>query len=227
MKNCSVQENRERDYFISTTDAAAVLDACPDAQWRLLFALSRFGGLRCPSEHLGLRWGDVHFGDGSEADPGKITVHCPKTEHHKNKGVRVVPMFPELRPDLEDVYAIAKDDSEDGKVAPSGWVVMRYRQKNSNLRTQLERIIKKAGIEPWPKLFQNLCAMRATELVAAGWSEFKVCEWIGHTEAIAKKHYWQVTDDDYAKAAAMPEVPKTGLHSGLHFPGATPCNAVA
>ncbi len=28
-------------------------------QWRLIFALSRYGGLRCPSEHLALRWGHI------------------------------------------------------------------------------------------------------------------------------------------------------------------------
>lgn len=46
------QVNRSRMYFVSRADAQRVADACPDAEWRLLFALSRFGGLRCPSEHL-------------------------------------------------------------------------------------------------------------------------------------------------------------------------------
>lgn len=43
------QQNRSRQYFISCDDAQKVLDKCPDAQWRLLFAVSRYGGLRCPS----------------------------------------------------------------------------------------------------------------------------------------------------------------------------------
>ena len=33
----------------------------PDNQWRRLFALCRFGGLRCPSEPLVLRWDDVDW----------------------------------------------------------------------------------------------------------------------------------------------------------------------
>ena len=37
------------------------LQACPDAQWRLILALCRFGGLRCPSEVLWLRWGDIDW----------------------------------------------------------------------------------------------------------------------------------------------------------------------
>ena len=56
MKGIAVRENRDRDYFLTRGDAAKVFEACPDAEWQLLFALSRYGGLRCPSEHLALTW---------------------------------------------------------------------------------------------------------------------------------------------------------------------------
>ena len=88
----ATQANRTRDYYISLKEAQRVLDACPDAQWRLLFALSCFGGLRCPSEHLGLRWDDIDW----ERD--RFTVRSPKTEHHPGGESRIVPLFPELRP---------------------------------------------------------------------------------------------------------------------------------
>ena len=54
LKGVSVLANKSRDYFVTREVASKVLDACPDNQWKLLFALSRYGGLRCPSEHLGL-----------------------------------------------------------------------------------------------------------------------------------------------------------------------------
>jgi hypothetical protein len=38
--------NRQRDFFVTHADAQKVLSACPDGQWRLLFALCRYGGLR-------------------------------------------------------------------------------------------------------------------------------------------------------------------------------------
>ena len=57
----SVQPNPDRFHFIKPEDAEKVLAACPCAQWQLLFALGRYGGLRCPSEHLSLRWGDVDW----------------------------------------------------------------------------------------------------------------------------------------------------------------------
>lgn len=57
---CTLKKNTERQYFITPDEADKVIECCIDAQWRLLFALSRYGGLRCPSEHLALKWGDEH-----------------------------------------------------------------------------------------------------------------------------------------------------------------------
>lgn len=61
------QTNKERMFFVTRDMAEKVLDECPDAQWRLLFALSRYGGLRCPSEHLALKWGDIDWSRGRSA----------------------------------------------------------------------------------------------------------------------------------------------------------------
>ena len=161
LKGCGVRENRQRDYFVTRDEAAKVIDACPDAQWRLLFALSRFGGLRCPSEHLTLKWADIDWARN------RITVRSPKTEHHSDGGVRQVPIFPELRPYLDDVWEQAEKGDE--------YVITRYRDGNTNLRTQLQKIIKRTGLTAWPKLWQNLRSTRATELVGEGWPEYKVC----------------------------------------------------
>lgn len=88
--------------------AAKVLEACPDNQWKLLFALGRYGGLRCPSEHLGLRWSDTNW------ERLTIVIRSPKTEHHVGKSERVMPLFPELRPYLEAV----RDEVNPGIDAP-------------------------------------------------------------------------------------------------------------
>src|SRR6478735_9268741 len=71
---------------------------------------------------------------------------------------------------------------------------------NSNLRTQLNRIIKAAGLTPWAKLFQNLRASRATEL-AAEHPGHVAAAWLGHSNKIADDHYRQVTDADFDRAA--------------------------
>ena len=165
-----------------------MLAACPDAQWRLLFALSRYGGLRCPSEHLSLTWDDIDW------DAGKIRVPSPKTKHHEGGDCRYIPIFPELKPHLDEVY----DQAEDGAT----FVITRYRQTNVSLRTQLLRIIKRAGLKPWAKLFQNLRSTRETELCET-FPLHVVTAWIGNTASVAAKHYLQVTEDHF-KAAQNP-----------------------
>jgi hypothetical protein len=105
---------------------------------------------------------------------------------------RIVPLFPELLPHLREAFERAEPGAE--------YVIPRYRHTNQNLRTQLCRIIKKAGLAPWPKLFQNLRSTRQTE-PAESWPMHKVCAWIGNSQAVAMEHYLQVTDDDYRRAA--------------------------
>jgi hypothetical protein len=89
-------------------------------------------------------------------------------------------MFPELLPNLLEVFGEAEPSPE--------YVITRYRSSNCNLRTQFERIIRKAGLVPWPKLFQNLRATRVTELLDR-WREPMVCRWMGHSRLVARKHY--------------------------------------
>jgi integrase len=196
----SVRANRGRDHFISRDDAQKIIDACPDAQWRLLFALSRFGGLRCPSEHLSMKLGDVDW------ERGRLTIHSPKTEHHEGKESRVVPLFPELRPHLEAVWDQAEPGTE--------FVITRYRSANANLRTQLLRIIQKAGVKPWPKLFQNLRSSRATEL-AAEHPAHVAAEWLGHSTLVARKHYWQVTEADFEQASGALHLRSSEASQGM------------
>ena len=57
----SVRANKARDYFVTLEEANKVLEHCPDNEWKLIFALSRYGGLRCPSEHLAMTWGDINW----------------------------------------------------------------------------------------------------------------------------------------------------------------------
>lgn len=177
--------NRSRDFFITLDMAYKVLDACPDKEWRLIFALSRFGGLRCPSEHLALRLDDVDW------DRERIVVHSPKTEHHEGQEYRIIPLFPELRPFVEEVFNAAPEGEE--------FFITRYRDVNANLRTTLLKIIKRAGLKSWPKLFQNLRASRQTELEEI-FPSHVVNKWIGNSREVAEKHYLQVTDDHYSRA---------------------------
>ena len=206
------QENESRFYFVSHEEAEKVLGACPDGQWRLIFALSRYGGLRCPSEHLALRWGDVDW------ENKRFTVRSPKTEHNPGGESRVVPMFPELRPHFESAF----DEAEPG----TEYVITRYRNKNSNLRTQLLRIIAQAGLTPWAKLFQNLRSTRETELTET-FPLHVVVKWLGNSQQVASKHYLQVTNEHFEQAAkplqqGMGKAVPKALHNALQSTTETP-----
>tara|TARA_R110002072_G_scaffold42064_13_gene118247 strand:- start:29837 stop:31195 length:1359 start_codon:yes stop_codon:yes gene_type:complete len=192
------QTNRERLYYLNPEDAHKLIEAAPDADWRCIIALARFGGLRCPSEVLGVRWGDIDW------DQNRMLVRSPKTERHIGKGERMVPLFPELQTILQDAF----DQSPEGAV----FVVNRYRSTSANLRTNLNRIINRAGLTAWPRLFNAMRASRATEL-ASQYPAATCTAWLGHTQAIAEAHYHMVRDEDFDRAAATTATKQAATNS--------------
>ena len=64
----------------------------------------------------------------------------------------------------------------------------------------LQRILKRAGIKPWPRLFQNLRTSRETELA------FEYPLHIA-TARIAERHYLQIPDMFYEKAIKAAHIP--------------------
>lgn len=201
------QGSGERDdYFVTREMTDRLIAAAPDTEWKLIILLCRYGGLRCPSEVLRLRWIDVDFDIEGDGKNGRFIVHSPKTEHIPGKEERTVPLFPKLRPLLKQVF----DDLEGGE--GTEYVITRYNHEtNMNLRTQFCRIIRKAGLTPWPKLFHSMRKSRETELIHAYGMEL-ACTWIGNSPAVARKHYFQVRDEDMQRAAFSPTgaLPKAG-----------------
>lgn len=187
-QSVAVRANPARFFYVTQEMALKVLTACPDSQWRLIFGLARWGGLRCPSEIIRLKWQDIDF------EHNQFRVHALKTEHHADSGIRTVPMFPELKPLFQDAF----DEAPEGAV----YCVPRSMDKGVNLRTQMERIIRRAGLDPWPKLFQNCRSTRETELFKMTGGNVKaVCSWIGNSPEVAMQHYAQVTEADLQEAA--------------------------
>jgi len=180
------QCNDARLFYVSPEVIEAVIAEAPDAEWRALIALARYGGLRTPSESLDLKWGDVLW------DKDRMVVHSSKTAHHEGGATRIVPLFPALRFHLEAAYHAAAP----GKT----YVVERYRSKEVNLRSQLLKVIERAGVAPWPRLWQNLRASCATD-VASKHAAHLESAWLGHSTKIAQKHYLQPLESDFLAAA--------------------------
>ena len=63
----------------------------------------------------------------------------------------------------------------------------------------MARIVRQAGLTPWPRIFHNLRSTRQTELEEQ-FPSHVVCRWIGNSQQVAQKHYLQVTDDHYQRA---------------------------
>ncbi|WP_162006877.1 tyrosine-type recombinase/integrase [Roseimaritima sediminicola] len=170
--------NSDRDHYVSREDAARIIAVC-DTEWALIFGLCRFAGLRCPSEVTALLWSDIDW------EAGRIRIDSPKT------GLRFCPLWPALRPLLDAAWDAAPEGAK--------YVIGRHRDKESNLRTQLTRIVQRAGLIPWPKGFVNLRASCRTDL--EGRFESHVCDaWMGHSSKIAHKHYLRVTEAHWERA---------------------------
>jgi len=66
----------------------------------------------------------------------------------------------------------------------------------------MTRLLRRAGVSGWPRLFHSMMASRQTELQR----EFPlhvVCSWLGNSPQIAQQSYLLVTEDDFAKAACV------------------------
>jgi hypothetical protein len=101
----------------------------------------------------------------------RISIPEPKVEHHEGRGIRICPIFPELRPILDEAFEIFGDKSEFVDAVPQyraaantamGW-------KNANLRSKMTRLLRRAGVSGWPRLFHSVTlqegrASRQTEL---------------------------------------------------------------
>ncbi len=193
------EHNPERQFTVTRDAIAQVLDAAPNAEWRAIIVLSRFAGLRCPTETLALRWDDIDW------HRQRMRVTSTKTKRY-HKGSRTLPLFPEVAFALREAQEAAPDGSE--------YVVSRHRGNDTNLRTQFQRILRRAGIEPWPRLFHNMRASCQTDL-AQHFPAHVVCEWIGNTEAVARKHYFAVTETDFTRAVAPETWAMLGAAQGV------------
>ena|GEM_PF-5841623 len=158
-------------------------------QERLVVALARFGGLRCPSEVALLRWSDILW------DEKRFVVTSPKTARY-GKGSRTVPIFPRLQPFLDEAFEMAREGDK--------WVIpMLDGNTSKNIGTRFKKIIRRAGVEGWPKPFQNLRASLQTELEdAPQLATHVVCSWLENSPRVAQNHYLTVTEEHFQFAVS-------------------------
>jgi len=77
--------------------------------------------------------------------------------------------------------------------------------KNANLRSELTRLLRRAGVAGWPRFFHSMRASRQTELQR----EFPihvVYSWLGNSPRIAQQSNLLFTENDLAKEKGAKKV---------------------
>jgi len=169
----------DQDY-IRADRVERVIEVCNSHEWKLMFVLARFAGMRCPSEPFRAKWSHINW------ETSRMIVDSPKT------GQRVMPLFPDLRRHLSAIHESLRDGAPD-EMIPS------LRLKSGSLHAAASKMIVRAKEVVWPRLFHNMRSSCQTDLsdihpISA------VCTWLGNSTAIAAKHYLQVKESHFEAA---------------------------
>ena len=180
------QVNPERARYVSVQETQDLLRACPDTEWQVIVGLARYAGLRCPSEVRELRWTDTDW------NRKMMVVRSPKTAGKAAHAVRNVPVSPALQPLLWKLRQESPADAEH---------IVKLVQKGAhNLRTRFKKIVARAGLQAWPRLFHNLRASCATDF-AQSLPNHEAARFLGHSPLIAASHYLQPSDHNFRAVA--------------------------
>jgi hypothetical protein len=83
---------------------------------------------------------------------------------------------------------------------------------DDNIGTHGAKIVEKAKLVPWEKLFQNCRASRETELMGE-YPNKDGSQWLGNSVPVAMKHY-AMSRDEVFERASQNGVKKSGAESG-------------
>lgn len=152
-----------------------IIDAAGSHHWRCLLGLCALAGLRLGEARI-LTWPAVRF------DEGRLIVTQPKTAR-VNGLTRETRLEPELATILADANVVARGE----RICDGSF---------HNVARNIHTIFKKAGVEPWLKPTKALREWRATTW-RRHFPENVVDAWLGHSLAVARKHYAKVEDHYY------------------------------
>ena len=152
-----------------------LLDTCPCRSWRTLIALMRIGGLWFGKAQQ-MKW------EYLEAEKtGWMKVISPKTERHTGKGQRFVPIWQEIYREIEALKKSVTNRRGD----PIPYIAGRSAQL---LRKDMLKIVDRAGLERWQRLFHNLRGSRSNEIFRR-FNVIDAAQMIGQTIKTAAGYY--------------------------------------
>ncbi|NQU76236.1 MAG: tyrosine-type recombinase/integrase [Planctomycetes bacterium] len=164
--------------YVTIEELDKLLDASPAWGWKILIALCRLAGLR-RGEALELTWAAVDWQER------RLVVIAQKTGRR-----RILPIQPKLYELLLDAFGRA-EEGENRICSVSSYCLWR----------NFQAIRKRAGLEKWKDAFQVLRRNCETDW-AQEYPQYAVSKWIGHDIKVSARHYLQIPEDLYNRAAA-------------------------
>jgi len=178
--------------YVPTEQVEELIEASPNASWRLLWALARYAGLRA-GEIVKLKWADV------DRSKRLLYVWPIKGEATTKADARAVPIVPRL----EQLLAEGWDST------PEGQPTVVWQVDKENYRRTCRQIMASVGAK-WPKPLHTLRKALVTD-----WKNLApspaVAEWLGHDEDVADRHYYATLPEITALVTGA--APKIGAKS--------------
>lgn len=166
--------NTDRDEYVPWNVVKRLIEASPTAEFRLLLAMVRLTGLRCPSEIQDLRWSAVLW-----------DLRIINVVKHKTKA-RDVPIFAELAPYLSEWW----------EASPEGEAMFPSMQGRTGtaIRNRLESVCRIAKIPMLNKPWVNMRASAERDMFRAMPLD-QAAAILGHSPETALRHYNRVAKE--------------------------------
>lgn len=177
----AVPEVSKEWHYVSLDDLSRLMDHLPSTQWRCLIALCRLAGLR-RGEALRLRERDV------DLVARTLQVWPEEGVEGTKQAYRVVPISPALAAWLrEAIDAIPTDEER-----------LCWGLSEPNLNRDVVTYLKRAGLPNYSKAFHTLRKNLESDWFAEHPAP-AVCAWLGHSPAVAMRHYHKPTAEMLGK----------------------------
>lgn len=176
--------NKERDFQVPGEWTERILDACRTQTERTLFALWRLAALRYREPSL-LKRSSFDF------KRKRFKAFATKTERHATGGFREVPICSALEREVKARLAEIPDDEDE---------LFFDANKSFSFDGAFRTVVKRAGLEKWPKFFQNLRSSRENDWIAMGIPAHVVAAWTGRSVKTQEAFYLRVLPEYFDRA---------------------------
>lgn len=167
--------------YVTESQIEDLIKVAPSEEWKRLLAISRYCGIRVPSEFRQMKWSHV------DRENKWITIFSPKTRNHSRGEKRRCPFFRELQPHLVQPF--------DAKLGDYVFPMLR---RNKSMYQPLHSMMQMLGREPWPRFFNSNRSSRITDLLKVA-SITNVARWVGNSPKVILQNYAEALDSEAAR----------------------------